>query len=1751
MPRVSVIRILAVLFLVTLTAPFASADVTVWGPRVFSIAAGKRVTQRVTVELPGGCTTGAIYTLVVQNGAAPDGSDRVSSGSVLVNAIAVVNPSDLNQQVGIVEKTFTSAAAISLDIDLNGGPRDANVTITIRRHIDVREAVLDERRFTTTQKNDHFEAVFPADRLTEQFSLIATRIGAQGGLKSAAVTVNGTRVIQSSDWQAGVETITRPVALTASNRIEIETLADAAGATVAIQVVRHVRDVAGPTVSFTTGEPLRATGIPYTLVGTATDVSGVSSVEVGGRAATLQPTGRFEAVVQLLAGLNTVPLVLRDCEGNTTTRSVAIALDSTPPSISVLTPHAKDVLLSNDIDVRMDVNDEGGVALVLVNGVPASRAGTSFSAPITLPNGEGPRAITVVARDTVGNESTVSMTVFVDLTPPVISAATRAGWTRPPAAVIFTCSDAGSAVVQCPPAITVITEGSAQAVVGDAVDAAGRTASATAHVSIDATAPSVVLNDVPGATQMSSIQVDAAVGDALSGLREVTCGGRVATVSNGVVRCTFELIEGVNELRITAEDFAGNVQTASSRVILDSTPPALSVDTPNDNIRTNAAGIRVAGTVDGDASTVTVNGVSVPVANGTFAFTQSLQDGVNVIDVTARDAAGNIAQSRRRVSRFELPTVTIDSPLDLAVVSATSATVTGQVSIANCAVVVNGVAASVTGTNFRADAVPLAQGRTVITAAATTSTGRIATASVNVYRDSLPPRVVVYGPADGTVVSEATISVTGMVDDVVVGTINGTQMSVRVNGVAADVANRAFVAHDVPLTPGLNVVKVQAVDAGGNTAETQVRVTYTPPAGVARIVPVSGNGQISVIGASLPQPLIVRLVDATGSPVAGRSVRFAVIQNDGALSVGTGSARSVVAPTNAQGEASVRWTLGTRAGAGNNRVEATSADFGTVVFDATARTGPAAMLVVDSGSNQFGIVDEPLPRPIVAVAVDRGGNRLSGVDVTFTAAGGGGSIDGRTAVTVQTDSDGRAWVTPRLGGVVGQQVFTAAVPGLSKAVAFTSVARVAGPAAETQISGVVVDNTNTPIAGVTIRIDGSTLVARTDAQGLFALKTAPVGYVKLIVDGSTALRAGTWPTLEYALYTLSGQDNTVGMPIYLLPIDVARGVRVDERTGGTLTFPELPGFSLTIAPGSALFPGGSRAGTVSATIVHADKMPMPPGFGQQPRFLVTIQPTGVHFEPPAALTFPNLDGLPPGSVTEMYSFDHDLGQFVSIGTGSVSEDGLVVVSDVGVGIIKGGWHCGGNPTPSGSCDACNPPGGSAGADEGCRKSDGTQCVPDPTKDGHACRDDGNPCTEERCQDGICQHRSIAAATTIESRFVDRDDPTRTWADGEPFANGQPLYANDTVGDYVSWRVRTTGLRSGPTGYTWRATGPETVNGPGGAEWRIDGLRWKPGYYHIEVQIKFGSGCVVTRGWMQPVGIRTDDYILVGAILEEPLPTGGVQQSTIDRYSCSAPGCSGLIPPPLDLLLVCPGRENILANNFNDPSKVGYVPETPADRLYVSAFLFTATANTFQVPPTLSEPRGFVSDACGPGYRFFGLDPLQHFRQIMHAQFKYLVRDGRITSGPYPVGDVFSESGMTPEPCRKRCGPFGDLGPKNGRLEREADGSGFSYYMQTRAGSEAQAGWHALNRRELPYVFFRMRFDVTDGKMKSRISAGPSSTEDGSDGRDYSYFPTFHLYRRVFTNTYEAQLVPGYPLRQNLMGFLLASPPIAGSGTVYP
>ena len=643
--------------------------------------------------------------------------------------------------------------------------------------------------------------------------------------------------------------------------------------------------------------------------------------------------------------------------------------------------------------------------------------------------------------------------------------------------------------------------------------------------------------------------------------------------------------------------------------------------------------------------------------------------------------------------------ISILAPADLAYLNTSPITVSGSVGDPGAAVTVNGIAAVAGGGTFQAS-VPLVEGTNTLTAVAQNTAGTTSTATVQVTLDTTPPHLTIESPAENLSTTDTSVTVSGTVNDIVVGTVNSQQAQVTVNGVPAQVANRSFVAANVPLALGPNTIQAIATDRSGNSATTSVHVTRLPPT-TPFIRLISGNNQSGAVSSVLAAPLIVALDNGNGQPVPNTPVVFRVTDNNGLITAGGSTASSLAVPTDATGHAQVTLRLGSHAGAGSNRVEASAIGFnGTAAFTATGVPAAAGLITVDSGNNQTGAIATKLAFPFVVVVTDAGFNRLGGVSVTFTVKQGGGTLGGKSTLQLITDPDGRAAAFLTLGGEPGQDnnVAEATFSGNNGSPAvFVASAKAPGNAADTRISGVVLDNSNNPIEGVTIRLfktnqgsNNNTPIqtgtpVKTNAQGQFLMTSAPVGFFKLMADGTTVESArGVFPTLEYDLVTVAGQDNTVGMPLLLPKLDTVNRLCVSETSGGTLTLPDVPGFSLTVGAGTATFPGGAKTGCITVSTVNADKSPMTPGFGQQPRFLITIQPVGTLFNPAAPITMPNVDGLKPNQMTELYSYDHDLAAFTAIGTGTVSEDGLLVRSDPGVGILKAGWHCGGDPSSSGS-----------------------------------------------------------------------------------------------------------------------------------------------------------------------------------------------------------------------------------------------------------------------------------------------------------------------------------------------------------------------------------------------------------------------------------------------------------------------------------
>ncbi|MET0650004.1 MAG: Calx-beta domain-containing protein [Pyrinomonadaceae bacterium] len=856
-----------------------------------------------------------------------------------------------------------------------------------------------------------------------------------------------------------------------------------------------------------------------------------------------------------------------------------------------------------------------------------------------------------------------------------------------------------------------------------------------------------VLNPAPNAAgwNNSDVTVTFNCADAVSGIE--TCPAPVVVNAETDGR----IVSGI------AVNKGGESATTSVTVRLDKTPPSLGVTSPADGASLFTTPATVNGTVSDALSGLaglTCNGAPAALNANAFNCAIQLALGTNPVLATAVDVAGNMSKVDRAFVYTRVPVVSITSPSNLSYVNITPTTVTGTVDDPTATVTVNSVQAAVVNGGFSV-ALPLAEGPNVVTASASTQAGATGTASAQVTLDTTPPRVTITSPPDGFVTTAEKISVAGSINDIVVGTVNEEQAQVAVNGAQADVANRTFLGADVPLTVGQNVIRAVGRDRVGNSFTTLITVTRQAAA-QARITLVSGNNQAGPVGAPLAAPLVVSLKDESGQPAQGKTVVFKVTQNDGVVSAGGSPAATILATTDAQGEARANWKLGMRAGAGGNSVDAYAVGFeGTAIFTASGAQGQAGKIIVDTGNDQMGVINKPLPKPLIAVVTDEGHNRLANVPVTFTVKEGGGSFDGNITFTVNTDSDGRAAATLTLGmqeGNANNLVEVNFPSNVSFPASFTASGRAPGDPVQTTIKGVVLDNSNVPIPGVTVRAVLTNVInsngfavqqaasVQTDAQGQFTITQAPVGFVKLLVDGATATRPGTYPSLEYDMVTVAGQVNTVGGPVFLLPLNDANKLCVTATDGGgTLTIPEAPGFSLTFGPGQVTFPGGSKEGCVSVTVVHGDKVPMVPGFGQQPRFIVTIQPSGAVFNTPARITLPNVDGLSPRAVTEMYSFDHDIGSFVAIGTGVVSADGRVITSSPGVGVIKAGWHCGGDPVANGTVADC----------PDCKLCLNNTCNnPDPAQENKKCSTAAVP--HGVCKSGNCEpikvELDVASAT---------------------------------------------------------------------------------------------------------------------------------------------------------------------------------------------------------------------------------------------------------------------------------------------------------------------------------------------------------------------------------------------------------------------
>src|SRR5262249_21371432 len=128
------------------------------------------------------------------------------------------------------------------------------------------------------------------------------------------------------------------------------------------------------------------------------------------------------------------------------------------------------------------------------------------------------------------------------------------------------------------------------------------------------------------------------------------------------------------------------------------------------------------------------------------------------------------------------------------------------------------------------------------------------------------------------------------------------------------------------------------------------------------------------------EPLVVKLTRPDGFPFVDKVVEFEVLRSDGTLDGGTSpdDSQRVQIHTDADGLASVRWRLGSDAGSGNQRVDATSTGvLDHIHFCASGTPEAAERIAIAAGDNQRAEIGTPAMEPLRVWAHD-GRNGVGG-----------------------------------------------------------------------------------------------------------------------------------------------------------------------------------------------------------------------------------------------------------------------------------------------------------------------------------------------------------------------------------------------------------------------------------------------------------------------------------------------------------------------------------------------------------------------------------------------------------------------------------------------------------------------------------------------------------------------------------------------------------------------------------------------------
>src|SRR5688572_1132383 len=401
----------------------------------------------------------------------------------------------------------------------------------------------------------------------------------------------------------------------------------------------------------------------------------------------------------------------------------------------------------------------------------------------------------------------------------------------------------------------------------------------------DTTAPTVTITtpttSTTHATSSATLNLGGTAADAV-GVTQVSWtndrgGNGIATGTTNWSVTGITLQSGANVITVTARDAANNTRTDSLTVTysaLDTTAPVATITAPT-SVSTYTATttpLTVSGTASDAVGVTQVTWANNRGGSGTATGTTSwsvsgivLQDGSNIITITARDAAGNTAADTLTVTYnapdTTAPVATITTPTLSATFTAStspfniSGTASDAVGVTQVTWANNrGGSGTATGTtSWSVSGIVLQDGSNVISITARDAAGNSGADTVTVtYNapDTTNPSLTITGPTSSATHATSTtpLTVSGTASDNV-GVTQVTWANDR-GGSGTASGTTSWTAIGLALQSGANVITVTARDAAGNTVTDTLTVTYTPLDTTSPAVAISAPTTAASYGAT-------------------------------------------------------------------------------------------------------------------------------------------------------------------------------------------------------------------------------------------------------------------------------------------------------------------------------------------------------------------------------------------------------------------------------------------------------------------------------------------------------------------------------------------------------------------------------------------------------------------------------------------------------------------------------------------------------------------------------------------------------------------------------------------------------------------------------------------------------------------------------------------------------------------------------------